>query len=181
MTHSAISRIVKTINVLIALAAAAVLAGVWWYVWRPLPQRSGAVAAPVAATATVSFDTLGVPHIHAASQEDALIAQGYVTAQDRLWQMDSMRRLSGGNLAEIIGPRALDIDRESRQLRLRRIAEEGYLKLTPEDRAAFAAYALGVNQFIATHRNNLPVEFTLLGYQPRPWSAVDSLLVCLNL
>lgn len=171
----------KAINVLIALAGAAVLAGLYWYVWRPLPQHSGAVSAPVAAPATVSFDTLGVPHIHASSQEDALIAQGYVTAQDRLWQMDSLRRLAGGNLAEIIGPGALDLDRESRQLRLRRIAEEGYTRLTPQDRAAFAAYTLGVNQFIATHLNNLPVEFTLVGYQPKPWSVVDCLLVCLNM
>jgi penicillin amidase len=158
-----------------------VLAGLYWYVWRPLPQHSGAVSAPVAAPATVSFDTLGVPHIHASSQEDALIAQGYVTAQDRLWQMDSLRRLAGGNLAEIVGPGALDLDRESRQLRLRRIAEEGYTRLTPQDRAAFAAYTLGVNQFIATHLNNLPVEFTLVGYQPKPWSVVDCLLVCLNM
>jgi penicillin amidase len=171
----------KAINVLIALAAATVLAGLYWYVWRPLPQRSGAVDVPVSATATVSFDRLGVPHIHAASQEDAFIAQGYITAQDRLWQMDSLRRLAGGNLAEIVGPGALELDRESRQLRLRRIAEAGYTKLAPEDRAAFSAYTLGVNQFIATHLNDLPVEFTLLGYQPKPWSAVDCLLVCLNM
>ena len=111
MTHSAGPRIVKSINILIALAIAAMLAALYWYVWRPLPQRSGAVTAPVAAPATVSFDTLGVTHIHAASQEDAFIAQGYVTAQDRLWQMDSLRRLAGGNLAEIIGPQVLDLDR----------------------------------------------------------------------
>jgi penicillin amidase len=171
----------KAVNVLIALAGAAVLAGLYWYVWRPLPPHSGAVDAPVAAPATVSFDTLGVPHIHASSQEDALIAQGYVTAQDRLWQMDGLRRLAGGNLAEIVGPGAFDLDREARQLRLRRIAEEGYTKLTKQDRAAFAAYTLGVNRFIATHLNNLPVEFTLLGYQPKPWSVVDCLLVCLNM
>src|SRR5580704_15291995 len=154
MTHTAVARIVKAINIVIALAAAAVLAVLYWFVWRPLPQRSGSVAAPVSAPATVSFDTLGVPHIHASSQEDAFIAQGYITAQDRLWQMDSLRRLAGGNLAEIVGPGALELDRESRQLRLRRIAEAGYTKLAPEDRAAFAAYTLGVNQFIATHLND---------------------------
>ena len=171
----------KAINVLVALAAVVVLAGLYWTVWRPLPQHSGTVTAPVSAAATISFDTLGVPHIHAASQEDAFIAQGYATAQDRLWQMDSLRRLAGGNLAEIVGPGALDLDREARTLRLRRIAEEGYTRLSAEDRAAFAAYTLGVNQFIATHLDNLPVEFTLLGYQPRPWSVVDCLLICLNM
>ena len=76
MTHSAGPRIVKSINILIALALAAVLAALYWFVWRPLPQRSGTVTAPVAAPATVSFDTLGVPHIHAASQEDALHRPG---------------------------------------------------------------------------------------------------------
>ncbi|HEX3747832.1 MAG TPA: penicillin acylase family protein [Bryobacteraceae bacterium] len=168
-------------NVLLAFFLAAVLAALYWYVWRPLPQHSGSIPVPVAAPATVAFDTLGVPHIQAASQEDAFIAQGYVTAQDRLWQMDSLRRLAGGNLAEVVGPGALDLDRQARQLRLRRIAEEGYTRLAPADRAAFAAYTQGVNQFIATHLNDLPVEFTLLGYQPKPWSAVDSLLICLNM
>jgi penicillin G amidase len=181
MTHSVPARIIKALNVLIAAAVVFALGAVYWYLWRPLPQRSGALTAPVAAPVTVSFDALGVPHIRAASQEDAFIAQGYVTAQDRLWQMDSLRRLAGGNLAEIVGPGALELDRESRQLRLRRIAEEGYLRLPPEQRAAFGAYALGVNQFISTHLSDLPVEFTLLGYQPTPWSAVDSLLVCLDL
>ena len=171
----------KAMNVVVALAIATVLAGLYWYAWRPLPQHSGTIAVPVAAPATVNFDARGVPHIHAASQEDAFIAQGYITAQDRLWQMDSLRRLAGGNLAEIVGPGALELDRESRQLRLRRIAEEGYTRLTPEDRSALAAYTLGVNEFIATHLNDLPVEFTLLGYQPKPWSVVDCLLVCLNM
>jgi len=171
----------KATNVLVGLAAVAVLAALYWYAWRPLPQHSGTIAIPVTAPATVSFDTLGVPHIHAASQQDAFIAQGYVTAQDRLWQMDSLRRLASGNLAEIVGPGALDLDRESRSLRMRRIAEQGYTRLAPGDRAAFAAYTLGVNQFIATHLNDLPVEFTLLGYQPKPWSVVDCLLICLNM
>ena len=73
----------KATNVLVGLAAVAVLAALYWYAWRPLPQHSGTIAIPVTAPATVSFDTLGVPHIHAASQQDAFIAQGYVTAQDR--------------------------------------------------------------------------------------------------
>jgi penicillin G amidase len=181
MTHTLAARITRTINIAIAVAGVAVLATLYWFVWRPLAQHSGTVTIPISTPATVSFDNLGVPHIHAATQDDAWTAQGYVTAQDRLWQMDSMRRLAGGNLAEIVGTGALELDRDARQMRLRRIAEEGYLKLTPEDRAAMAAYTLGVNRFIATHLNDLPVEFTLLGYQPKPWSVVDSLLVCLNM
>jgi penicillin amidase len=146
-----------------------------------LPERSGTIDAPVLAGATVNFDTHGEPHIRAASLEDAFFVQGYVTAQDRLWQMDALRRYAGGSLAEILGPSMLESDRESRKLRMRRIAEEAYVTLPPADRAAFAAYTRGVNQFIATHLNNLPLEFTLLKYQPRPWSVVDCLLLCLHM
>src|ERR1017187_474943 len=181
MTHSLVARAVKALNLGIAVLLVAGLALVYWYAWRPLPERSGTIEAPLGAGATVNFDTHGEPHIRAASQQDALFVQGYVTAQDRLWQMDALRRYAGGDLAEILGPVGLDSDRESRRLRLRRIAEDAYVTLPPEDRAAFAAYARGVNHFIATHPGGLPLEFTLLGYQPRPWSAVDSLLVCLHM
>lgn len=174
-------RVVKYVNLGIAIALAAALALVYWYAWRPLPQRSGRILAPVSAAATVSFDALGVPHIRAANQEDALFLQGYVTAQDRLWQMDGLRRYAAGDLAEIIGPAALDSDRDARRLRIRRIAEAAYVTLPAADRAAYAAYARGVNYFIAQHLGSLPLEFTLLGYQPRPWSVVDSMVVSLHM
>jgi len=170
--------VLRYINVTIAIVFIAGVSAVYWYAWRPLPQRSGSIAAPVAAPVRVVFDQRGVPHIHASNLEDALFVQGYVTAQDRLWQMDALRRYNGGDLAEII-PSEVENDRESRRLRLRRTAEAGYLTLPPDDRAALAAYARGVNHFIATHLDDLPVEFTLLGYQPRPWSVVDSLLIAL--
>jgi penicillin amidase len=181
MTHSLVSRVVKAVNIAIALLLAAGVALVYRYVRRPLPERSGSIDARVAARATVNFDTHGEPHIRAASLEDAFFVQGYVTAQDRLFQMDALRRFAGGSLAEVLGPRLLDSDRESRKLRLRRIAEDAYVTLPATDRAAFAAYTRGVNEFIATHLNNLPVEFTLLNYQPRPWSVVDCLLLCLHM
>jgi penicillin amidase len=181
MTHSLVPRVVKAVNIAIALVLAAGLALVYWYVWRPLPERSGSIDAPLGARATVHFDTHGEPHIRAASVEDAFFVQGYVTAQDRLFQLDALRRFAGGSLSEVLGPRLLDSDRESRKLRLRRIAENAYITLPAADRAALAAYTRGVNQFIATHLNNLPVEFTLLNYQPRPWSVVDCLLLCLHM
>ena len=180
-THSLAGRVVKYVNIGIGILLAAALALVYWYAWRPLPQRSGEVGAPVAGVVTARFDALGAPHIRAASLDDALFAQGYVTAQDRLFQMDGLRRLAAGELAEIAGPGALESDREARRLRMRRVAESAYLTLPPGDRAAFAAYARGVNFFIATHERNLPLEFTLVGYQPRPWSVVDSILVCLHM
>src|ERR1017187_519464 len=181
MTQSWFARTVKYVNSAIALVLVAAAAIGYWYIWRPLPQRSGSIEAAVGAPVSVTFDRLGVPHIRAASQEDALYVQGYVTAQDRLWQMDALRRLDGGDLAEVLGPAGLDSDREARRLRLRRIAEDAYIPLPPDDRAALAAYARGVNGYISTHLGSLPVEFTLLGYQPRPWSVVDSILICLHM
>jgi penicillin amidase len=179
MTSRSRSSVVKYVNILIAVLLVAGIGVVYWYVWRPLPQRSGAIQAPVQAPVMVSFDTKGGPHIRAASIEDALFVQGYVTAQDRLWQMDGLRRFSGGTLAEILGPGFVEVDTESRKSRMRRIAEDAYIALPPRDRSAFAAYARGVNHYIATHRGSLPIEFTILQYEPRPWSAVDSLLICL--
>src|SRR6516164_9643280 len=159
MTSSAIARLVKIGNILIAVLLLAALVVAYWYVWRPLPQTSGEVQAPLSASATVTFDVHGEPHIRAANLDDALFLQGYVTAQDRLWQMDGLRRYAGGTLAEILGPSFLESDRESRKMRMTRIAEEAYVTMTPQDRAAFAAYARGVNYFIATHRDRLPIEF----------------------
>ncbi len=181
MTSSISARVIRYANIVIAILIVTALAVTYWYAWRPLPQRSGSIQAPVSRPVTVLFDARGTPHIQAASLEDALFIQGYVTAQDRLWQMDALRRYDAGELAEVVGPAALDSDRESRRLRLRRVAEAAYLSLPPEDRAIFAAYARGVNEFIATHLHNLPLEFTLLQYQPRPWSAIDSILVCLHM
>lgn len=181
MTQSVFSRTVKYVNFTIAIVLAAAAAIAYWFIWRPLPQRSGSIEAAVAAPVSVAFDTLGVPHIRATSLEDALYVQGYVTAQDRLWQMDALRRLDAGDLAEILGPAGLESDREARRLRLRRIAEDAYVTLPPEDRTAFAAYARGVNGYISTHLSSLPLEFTLIGYQPRPWSVVDSILICLHM
>jgi len=181
MTPSPLARIVRYVNFAIAAILAAALAATYWYAWRPLPQRSGTIEAPVGGAVSVIFDTLGEPHIRASSLDDALFAQGYVTAQDRLWQMEAMRRFASGELSEVVGPAALESDQDLRRLRLRRIAENAYPMLPAEDRAALAAYARGVNAFLAGHLSNLPLEFTLLGYQPRPWSVVDSLLVCLTM
>lgn len=158
----------------------AVLVCAYWFAWRPLPATSGQLGAPVTARAVVSRDALGVPHILAASQPDVLFVQGYVTAQDRLFQMDVLRRLAAGELAEVAGSAALESDRQARRLRLARIAEEYASKLPEQDRAALAAFARGVNYFLETHRSRLPLEFALLRYDPRPWSITDSLLVLLN-
>ncbi|MGD0437915.1 MAG: penicillin acylase family protein, partial [Bryobacteraceae bacterium] len=165
----------------IAVLLLAGIAAAYWLAYRPLARTSGRISAPVSATATVVRDAIGVPYIRAANWEDAIFLQGYVTAQDRLWQMDALRRLAAGELSEIIGPATLEVDRDARRLRMRRMAEEHYRTLPPADRAVLAAYARGVNYFIETHRGRLPLEFSILRYDPRPWTVVDSLLAGLQM
>jgi penicillin amidase len=174
-------RVLRYINIGIGIALLAAAGAVYWFAYRVLPQTSGTIAAPVAQRVTIARDALGVPHISAASEDDAYFGQGYASAQDRLFQMDGLRRLAGGNLAEIAGAGALELDRDARRLRMRRIAELAYVSLPPQDRAPLAAYARGVNWFIQTHLHVLPVEFILLGYQPRPWSVVDTILIGLHM
>jgi penicillin amidase len=173
--------VIRYINIAIGIVLVVFAAAAYWFVYRVLPQTSGTIQMPVAQRVTIARDALGVPHITAASEDDVYFAQGYVTAQDRLFQMDGLRRLAAGDLSEIAGPGALDLDRDSRRLRMRRVAEAAYASLPPQDRAPMAAYARGVNQFIETHLHALPVEFTLLGYNPRPWSAVDTILIGLHM
>ena len=174
-------RILFAVNVLIGLAAIAVLAAYFWVFYRALPETSGSVPAFVAQRVEVARDSLGVPHIRAQSFEDANFINGYITAGDRLWQMDTLRRVAAGELSEILGPGTLELDREARRLRLRRIAEQQYALLDPEDKKVLTAYARGVNAYIESHRGRSGFEFVLLHYDPRPWTVTDSLMIGLQM
>jgi penicillin G amidase len=158
-----------------------IIAGVWWLYWvarRPLPQLDGAVSVPgISARVRVIRDERGVPTIEAGSLEDLFFAQGYVTAQDRLWQMDMMRRSAAGELSEVIGAATVKMDREERILGLRQAAESAEKNISARDRVFFEAYARGVNAFIESHRDRFSLEFQLMKYTPRAWTVTDSLLV----
>ncbi|MBV9304930.1 MAG: penicillin acylase family protein, partial [Acidobacteriaceae bacterium] len=164
-----------SLAVLVVLIAIAI----YWYAVRPLPSTSGEISAPVGGPASIKRDARGVPHIEAGSWQDAIFLQGYVTAQDRLWQMDSLRRFGSGELAEVFGPSALAPDERSRKMRMRAMAEANVSRLTTEDRAVLVEYARGVNYFINTHRGDYSLEFALPGhaYDPRPWTLADSMLI----
>ncbi len=160
----------------ILVIAAATLA--WWFIYRPLPQLDGSASLPgLQQEVTVERDRWGVPHIRAASVEDLAEAQGYVMAQDRLWQMDLLRRAASGQLSEILGPKTLLIDKEFRTNGFARAAERDATLLDPESRKVIGAYARGVNQFIEQHKKNLPLEFSLLRYEPKPWQPSDTLAI----
>jgi penicillin amidase len=166
----------------ILAAALSIVAALWsrHAMRAALPTIDGVVAVSgLQAPVTVSRNAQGVPSIHATSMEDLLFAQGYVTAQDRLWQMDTLRRHAAGELAEILGPGLVAHDKMQRYLQLRAAADRGAASLPADQRRELEAYARGVNAFIDSHRDTLPVEFRLLHYTPRPWMPRDSLLVSL--
>jgi penicillin amidase len=150
----------------------------WWFIYRPLPQLDGAISLPgLQKEVTVERDNWGVPRIRAASLADAVEAQGYVMAQDRLWQLDLMRRASRGELSEIVGPLALKSDMQFRTFGFARAAKRDFAAMDKDSRALLEAYARGVNVFIEQHHNNLPLEFSLLKYKPQPWQPTDSLVI----
>jgi penicillin amidase len=141
---------------------------------RPLPRRHGRVPLTgLDGDVEVVVDTWGVPHVYAGSLPDLVRAQGYLHAQDRLWQLEVNRRIVSGRMAEVVGELAVPLDRWMRTLSLRHVAEQEPALLSGEVRGLLEAYAQGVNARIDEGR--LPVEFSLLRHRPEPWSVVDSL------
>ena len=147
---------------------------------QPAPSSSVALSG-LGARVVVRRDERGIPHIEAASDDDLYFAQGYVTAQDRLWQMDLLRRTARGELAEIFGRPALEEDKRRRAYGFAQLSEGLEANASPTTRRVLEAYARGVNAYIesrdGTEGRTLPAEFQLLGYKPRPWRPADSFAV----
>ena len=158
------------------LAGAGLATGLGVYaVRRAFPQASGRIVLDgLEASVEVMRDRWGIPHIYAQHDRDLFFAQGFVHAQDRLWQMEFNRRVAGGRLSEIFGTTTLDTDRFLRTVGLRRAAEAEAAQLDEETKGVLDAYAAGVNAFITSRRGRLPLEFALLRFAPDPWSAADS-------
>ncbi|GEO80470.1 penicillin acylase family protein [Pararhodospirillum oryzae] len=174
----------------------ALLFALWVALSSSMPLTSGAVAVPVGGAlpavtpadgpplpapgleggVTITRDRYGIPTIRAISARDAAFGLGFVHAQDRLWQMESMRRLGQGRLAELLGAPVLPLDRFTRALGLVPLAEAAFQRLPAATRARFEAYAAGVNHAVRTHTGALPPEFLVLLHRPEPWRPVDSLL-----
>ncbi len=167
----------RILAALLLIIGVSLLAG-WWALKRTLPRLDGSIVLPgLKQEVLVDRDRWGIPWIRASSLEDLEVAQGYVVAQDRLWQMDLLRLSAAGELSEVFGPLTLALDRENRTLGLRVAAEEAVTRMDPDTRLVVDAYARGVNRYIEESRNRLPIEFTLLRYRPRPWTPADSFLI----
>jgi penicillin G amidase len=176
--RSPIRRILLWLMTVVVLLIIGVVGYAYFLVHAALPQLDGNLPVQgLSAAVKVTRDQHGVPTIEAPGLEDLFFAQGYVTAQDRLWQMDVMRRFGAGELSEILGDDTLKIDREQRILGLRAAARKSLGLASPRDRSYFDAYARGVNAFVAAHHDTLPVEFRILKYRPKPWQAEDSIVI----
>ncbi len=153
------------------------LKAILWSISRTrLPKMDGRMKLKgIKSPLEIMRDHWGVAHIYGSTKEDVLFGQGYVHAQERLWQMDFTRRVVAGRLSEILGESALGVDRAMRTLSLRVAAEKDAQIFSDRLASLLAAYCRGANTFIdsCSRRKKLPVEFMLLGYSPEPWTVVD--------
>lgn len=157
-----------------------VVIGLYAFVTRSHPVIEGEIKLPgLQEPVEVVRDTDGIPHIKAGNEEDLYIAQGYVQAQDRLFQMDLSRRQASGRLSEVVGGAALENDKYFLTLGLRRAAEASYEQYSDTAKDVLHKFAEGVNLYIEELKETgeWPIEFTLLGYEPELWTPVDSLTI----
>ena len=176
--RSAVARIFLWVLLVLILLVAGAAGYAYYVAYAALPQLDGRIQLKgISGPVTVTRDSHGVPTIEAGTLDDLFFAQGFITAQDRMWQMDVLRRFGGGELSEILGPDTLKLDREQRILGLRAAAKKSLQLDSSRNRAFFEAYARGVNSYIAACGNKLPIEFRILGYTPKTWLPEDSALI----
>ena len=163
---------------LVGVVGLAGLAGGAYYLLmrRPLPKIKGELSFPgLHEPVEIITDRYGVPHIYAQNEDDLYFAQGYMHANERMWQMELNRRISSGRLSELFGEIALETDRFSRRLGMHRAANDAVKHISEHSKRILDAYAQGVNAYIHRNQNKLPVEFTILRFKPEPWRIEDSL------
>jgi len=150
------------------------------YINKSLPLIEGTIQIPgLQEEVVVTTDEHGVPHIYASNDHDLYMAQGYMQAQNRMFQMELSRRQASGTLSEVVGEAVVDQDKYFRTLGLRRAAEKSYEIYTEESKQVLQWFADGVNAYIdeATESNSLPIEFLLMGSKPSEWTPIDSLTI----
>jgi penicillin amidase len=180
-------RVRRIAQVAVALVALLVLAAVGVWLWfrgemrASLPQLDGElVVGGLSAAVTIERDDLGIPTIRASNAIDLALANGFLHGQDRFFQMDLLRRRSAGELAELVGAAALDVDRQTRVHRFRARAEEMFARASPRGGAVMEAYSRGVNAGLGS-LGAAPFEYLLLRVDPEPWRPEDSTLVLLTM
>ena len=165
-------------KILLTIASLAGLAGGTYYLLtrRPLPRKIGTLhLQSLHEPVEIITDRYGIPHIYAQNEDDLYFAQGYIHAQERLWQMELNRRIGAGRLSELFGTIALEADRFCRRLGMHRAAAEEVARLSEHNKRVLEAYAQGVNAFIEQNQSRLPIEFVLLRFKPEPWKPADTI------
>lgn len=154
-----------------------ILCGIYYHWSRnSLPKYEGQIkVSSLQSEVSIVRGERGIPYLTAQNRKDLYFAQGYATAQDRLWQMDLLRRTATGRLSELLGSRSLDFDKRQRNYGFRQISERTVEKISPELREILQSYADGVNVYIEQNKGNLPLEFRLLQYEPELWKPADSI------
>ena len=181
-----VGRLLRILLVVLVIAAGAIVGLVGAVTIRALPQQDGAIQIPgLGSAVTVLRDENGLVNIYADNPHDLFVAQGYVHAQERLWQMEVWRHISSGRLSELFGASTLAEDRFIRTMGWRQAAERDLAALSAGPRAALDAYAEGVNAYIDQHKGGLGLAFVVTGmksglggiggYDVEPWTALDSL------
>jgi penicillin amidase len=168
---------IRRVLIAIVLLIAIVFGGAYLYLRRSLPQMDGTVTVSgISGPVDIIRDADSITHVFGATKLDTYFGLGYAHAQDRLWQMEFQRRVGMGRLSEVIGIATLNTDRFLRTLGTNRAARSAWESLEPESKRALNAYVAGVNAFISTHHGGtLPLEFTLLRFEPEPWTGPDVL------
>ncbi|HEU5204189.1 MAG TPA: penicillin acylase family protein [Candidatus Limnocylindrales bacterium] len=171
-----VRRVLAVALVVVLVAIGLGLASIAWFTGRALPQTSGALQIrglhqPV----TVIRDVAGVAHIRAANVHDLFMAQGFVHAQERMWQMEVWRHIAAGRLSELFGESQLDTDRFIRTLGWPQSTERDLAAVTPETRRILDAYAEGVNAWLDKEHDSLGLAFVVTGAKPEPWKPLDTL------
>ena len=165
----------RRLAISLAMLVVLVLAGVWLYSRMSLPQTDGsALVTGLHAPLRIERDASGIPTIKASSIDDALFGLGYAHAQDRLWQLETHKRIGSGRLAQAFGEPALENDKFLRALGVRRAAAQQWAQATAEVRAGVLAYTAGINAFLGGAMTARPPEFVLLGLKPEPWTPEDT-------
>ncbi len=168
------------IGLTVTLALIISVAGIIFYnmLVSSLPEYEGEITAPgISGDIEIYRDSLAIPYILANSDEDVSFALGYLHAQERLFSMDIVRRAGEGRMSEVFGPQTIPFDKMFLTIGLKKFAEENYSRITPEVKKILEAYSRGVNYFIQNSKDNLPVEFDVLGYEPYPWKPEHSLII----
>ena len=170
---------ISSILAIIIILTSSVLVSV--YLRLELPDTTSNIEIPsLGNQVTVTQDQFGIYHVNAKTQKSGLMAEGYLMARERLWQMDFYRRQAEGNLSQIfyqLDKSVLDLDYSLRALGLYRIAARDWKTFSNETQSFYQEFADGVNLFIKGNENKLPIEFGILNYHPALWTPIDSVAI----